>query len=565
MQQRSTSSQQRSVTGGFESRGAIRRDGVLQLGYRARAQGRCAKCFTEECTDRVSVWLWRAPTVGPSRRAGSSPHIGRDYAVEVIVNGGLARDNLKKVCDEGIRLDASIARSVLPVAPVSSKVVSYRKATPGTALATGTHEDAQQKALVSYKAALCNGLEAATTNRTSRNSVKLATPRGAGGASECKGSRTVSIGHKVAVRGECESCSSGTAAGSNGVPPVADPGGGHSAAACSSGAAARSRGVSPAADLDGGPSEACSSRARARSSGGPPTAATGSGHSAVAYSSGTAARSNGVSPVAATGGGRSAAACSSEAAPRSSGLFAAAATCGGHSAAAWSSGATTYSSGVPPAADLGNGHSTAVCSSGAEARGSGVVSPVANAGGDHSAASCSSGVVAHGSGVSPAADIDGGHHAVACRNEAAARSSGLFAAAATCGGHSAAACSSGAAARSSGGSPAADAGGGHSAASCSSGVVAHGSGVSPAADIDWGTMQQPAAVKLQLAAVDCLQRLLHVAATAQNFLAQAKSISGSMALGKTKTGFISKLVKLDETTSSMKSAVPPVKNSKPLK
>ena len=29
------------------------------------------------------------------------------------------------------------------------------------------------------------------------------------------------------------------------------------------------------------------------------------------------------------------------------------------------------------------------------------------------------------------------------------------------------------------------------------------------------TMQQPAAVKLQLAAVDCLQRLLHVAATAQ--------------------------------------------------
>jgi hypothetical protein len=173
--------------------------------------GRSAAACSSGAAARSSGLSPAADWVGGRSAAGYSNvnasdvlHVGRDSAVGVVVNGGLARDNSKEVSEVGMRLDASTARSGLPVASVSLKVTSHRKATPGTALATGTHGGAQLKAPMSFKAALCNGLEAATSNRSSRNSVQLATG-GSRGASECKGSRTISIEHKAAVRGEGES------------------------------------------------------------------------------------------------------------------------------------------------------------------------------------------------------------------------------------------------------------------------------------------------------------------------------------------------------------------------
>jgi len=101
--------------------------------------------------------------LGPSQRVSGVAHVRHGYVAKAVVNGGLKRESFEEAyggrggdCQEGWKYIGTGAHSGQPAAPESSNVVTLGNALP--------RKSALQRASMSYKAALCNGLRAVPSN-----------------------------------------------------------------------------------------------------------------------------------------------------------------------------------------------------------------------------------------------------------------------------------------------------------------------------------------------------------------------------------------------------------------
>jgi len=176
--------------------------------------------------------------LGPSQRAAGVAHVRHGYVAKAVVNGGLKRENFEEAyggrggdCQEGWEYDGIGAHSGQPAAPESSNVVTHGRALP--------RKSAVQRDSMSYKAALCNGLRAVSSNGVAcvaqPRSAQSAAAMGGGSAPAASGStRAAWRGGSAREGGKHLSAQSAAAVGCRTAQSAAAMGGGSAPAASGS-------------------------------------------------------------------------------------------------------------------------------------------------------------------------------------------------------------------------------------------------------------------------------------------------------------------------------------------